>query len=259
MRADVFPAVRDYQDRGWSVIPTARATKRPLVAWREFQDRRPGEEEARAWWRRHPDAGVGIVCGRVSRLVVLDVDPRNGGDVTGVARALPPTPTVETGGGGRHFYFALPPGVRIPKVPALLAGVDLQGEASYVIAPPSVHSSGRVYRWLGGRELDGLALAPLPPVIRHLLALAAHPRRASVGSGRGRALHESLRSLDGILARLHRVRRVGRQWRAACPAHDDREPSLSVGRGENGRVLFFCHAGCAYRDVLRALGVEASP
>lgn len=42
------------------------------------------------------------------------------------------------------------------------------------------------------------------------------------------------------------------QFTASCPAHDDRHPSLSLTvRG--GRVLLHCHAGCAFKDIVRAL------
>lgn len=54
------------------------------------------------------------------------------------------------------------------------------------------------------------------------------------------------------------VEQLGGQWHgsygvACCPAHKDGEPSLSVSDGENGRLLVRCHAGCEYRDVMRAL------
>lgn len=46
------------------------------------------------------------------------------------------------------------------------------------------------------------------------------------------------------------------QWSAQCPAHDDRDPSLSVHRNPDGQVLLTCWAGCATEDVLRALDLE---
>src|SRR5262249_22895247 len=64
-----------------------------------------------AWWQRSPDANVGLAMGAASRLVVLDADPRNGGEaeLAKLARAGIPleTLTVETGG-GRHLYFRSP-------------------------------------------------------------------------------------------------------------------------------------------------------
>ena len=61
-----------------------------------------------------------------------------------------------------------------------------------------------------------------------------------------------------ILSRLRKVRRTGRGWTAICPAHDDREPSLSINEGDDGRILLYCHAGCQTESVLRTLGMTFS-
>jgi putative DNA primase/helicase len=45
-------------------------------------------------------------------------------------------------------------------------------------------------------------------------------------------------------------------WRAVCPAHEDRDPSLSVWLGRKGNLLVGCHAGCDKNDVLRAAGLR---
>src|SRR5262245_8651056 len=51
------------------------------------------------------------------------------------------------------------------------------------------------------------------------------------------------------------ARRSGKGWMAKCPAHDDREPSLSISEGNDGRVLLKCLAGCDTKGVLAALGM----
>lgn len=58
-----------------------------------------------------------------------------------------------------------------------------------------------------------------------------------------------------VLARLESVRPCGNGWVARCPAHHDRNASLSIGDGEGGRLLFHCFAGCTYRAIVDALGV----
>lgn len=68
--------------------------------------------------------------------------------------------------------------------------------------------------------------------------------------------------LEHIFSALRGVRRVGSEWQACCPAHDDSEPSLSIREAENGRVLVHCHGGCSQEAViseLRALGVWPKP
>lgn len=63
-------------------------------------------------------------------------------------------------------------------------------------------------------------------------------------------------SLPDLLARLSGVRQVGRQHQARCPVHEDGRASLTIGTGDDGRILLHCHAGCGTEDVARALGVE---
>lgn len=65
---------------------------------------------------------------------------------------------------------------------------------------------------------------------------------------------------DDIVSRVadvtgRRPRPRGRGHDALCPAHDDRDPSLSIGTGSDGRVLLHCHAGCSTAEVVRALGL----
>jgi hypothetical protein len=63
-------------------------------------------------------------------------------------------------------------------------------------------------------------------------------------------------TVANVLDRLERVKRCGAGWMARCPAHTDRNPSLAVGVGRDGRVLLYCHAGCPTETVLAALGLE---
>lgn len=61
--------------------------------------------------------------------------------------------------------------------------------------------------------------------------------------------------IDLITSRLSHVRPAGKGFVARCPAHEDRDPSLSIT--ETGdRVLLHCHAGCSTQDILDAIGLE---
>src|SRR6266581_4076355 len=65
--------------------------------------------------------------------------------------------------------------------------------------------------------------------------------------------------IDEFVARLNGARPSGPgQWAALCPAHDDRNPSLSVSTGDDGRVLLRCFAGCSAEQIVAALGLEMS-
>lgn len=64
-------------------------------------------------------------------------------------------------------------------------------------------------------------------------------------------------TFDDVLARLEGVRRASdTQAHARCPAHDDRQASLTVGVGHDGRVLLTCWTGCELDDICRALRIE---
>ncbi len=169
-------AALDYLRRGWSVIPMRRRDKRPAIHWQDFQTERPTEHEVREWFGRWPEDNVGIVTGAVSGLVVLDVDPRHGGDdsVRELEREhgpLPRTAEAMTGGGGRHIYFSHPGGSVRNRV-GIAPGVDLRGDGGCVVAPPSVHPSGKCYHWVEGRRPVQVPLAPLPHWLLKVLSAA---------------------------------------------------------------------------------------
>jgi hypothetical protein len=61
-------------------------------------------------------------------------------------------------------------------------------------------------------------------------------------------------AFERILDRLDGARRTGNKATARCPAHEDRKPSLSITKIE-GRILVYCHGGCAIEAVLDALAL----
>lgn len=136
-------AALGYVKDGYSIIPiSGRGTmKKPLVRWEEWQIRKADETQVRSWWKLFPDAGVGIVTGKLSGLVVMDVDPKHGGTDEG----FPATDmVVSTGGGGQHHYYKYIEGARNRTGDN---GVDVRAEGGYVVAPPSKHQSGGTYEW----------------------------------------------------------------------------------------------------------------
>lgn len=63
-------------------------------------------------------------------------------------------------------------------------------------------------------------------------------------------------TIDKVLDALDGVKKTGSGWVALCPCHDDKNPSLSVGVGDGGKVLLNCLAcGADYEKVLRSLGL----
>lgn len=159
-------AAASYLASGWSVLPVRARDKRPLVQWESLQTKKPSDSDLAEWFRRWPNANVGVVTGEISNLVVIDIDPKHGGDGS-LERLqqrfgpLPPTVEAITGGGGRHLYFAHP-GVLVRNCAGLAQGIDLRGDGGYVVAPPSVHPSGQRYAWVPGRSPQDMSPSPLP-------------------------------------------------------------------------------------------------
>jgi AAA domain len=64
--------------------------------------------------------------------------------------------------------------------------------------------------------------------------------------------------VENVLARLKGVRKSLHGWVACCPAHRDREPSLSIGLGDEGQVLLICFAGCSLDSIVKAMGITVA-
>jgi putative DNA primase/helicase len=104
----------------------------------------------------------------------LDIHPDKGGEeslqqLEAQYGPLPETATVLSGGGGRHLYFQHP-GSRVPTTSGNLGpGLDTRGDGGYIVAPPSLHVSGKGYKWEPGKNPDKVPLAPIPTWLSDLL------------------------------------------------------------------------------------------
>lgn len=184
-----------YCQRGWAVVPLCTPAesgpgcqqhgpacpspgKRALVRWGDYQHRAPTEEDVRRWWGRWPMANVGVLTGRVSGLLVVDVDGADARARLAGRGSLPPTATVLTGRrGGQHLYFVYPEGASVPTRAGVLQGVDVRADGGLVVAPPSRHASGATYAWDDATSRHGLAEPP-----QWLLELVAAPTRKGHGA-----------------------------------------------------------------------------
>ncbi len=62
-------------------------------------------------------------------------------------------------------------------------------------------------------------------------------------------------TFEDLIGRFDRKQKSGQGWLVRCPAHDDREASLSVRQTEDGTILVHCFAGCAPKEIVDALGI----
>lgn len=144
-----------YANLGWAVFPVS-ATKKPLTE-NGFKDATTSSSKIKSFWRKFPEANIGIATGAVSGLIVLDVDPSSQNDAESIITQLIERKGIfaqdicaRSGGGGFHFYFQHPGKRHVPSTSKLFSikGLDLRADGGYIIAPPSNHISGAKYVWL---------------------------------------------------------------------------------------------------------------
>jgi len=238
-------AALSYSERGWPVFPCWWVRGRGLCACGRQECSHPGKhplglaapggctnattdgKRVESWWTSWPLANVAIATGLESHLVVLDIDPRNGGDDSYSALEarhgrLPDTARSLTGGGGFHEYYAHPGDRQLPCRRNLggIPGIDLKADGGYVIAPPSTHGSGRTYAWDATAHPDDLVLAVLPRLLTELVestpSVHAEPYQTETWDGRMPERAERL---------ISRNRRLKRRFERDAEGLSDRSPS----------------------------------
>jgi putative DNA primase/helicase len=163
-----YKAAKFYLKKGFSIFPVAYGTKRPIVEWGRFCQRRISAEEVDDWWGREL-YNIGVVCGQISGIVVMDVD-----DLEKFKRfcerhglKLPSACPVVKTRRGLHVYAKYPADTEITKLDfSEVAGFEIRGDRHFVVAPPSIFrefddESGQIvgehrYEWL---SLNGIALS----------------------------------------------------------------------------------------------------
>ena len=165
----LLEAALQYHALGLHPVPLEPRGKRPRVEWKDYQETQPTADQVRAWWAQQPDANIGLVLGRGT--FALDIDGAAGwaaleaADVK-VHELMTATSAMVATGKGHHLYYT----GRVPDRVAVLPSVDVRG-VGYVVAPPSVHQTGRIYEWVGG-------IRPFPPAPAKLLALIERKQAA---------------------------------------------------------------------------------
>ncbi len=161
--------------KGFRVFPIKPGAKHPplLTGWPTKATSDPALVEM--YWTPMPDANIGIHC---EGLVVIDVDPRKGGneslDKLRLLHDLPDTLLTNTPSGGRHLFYKLGEGHGgVPNSVGFLGdGLDIRSTGGYVVAPGSQVAAG-VYVF----EHPGVAIADAPEWL--VVRLGRSPDRAA--------------------------------------------------------------------------------
>lgn len=241
---DLKAAALDLAARGFSVVPLAPTGKPKPICKHGFKDATTEPKKIERWWRRWPNARIGMATGPASGISVVDLDAKDGKN--GFAH-VPDWETrsqviARTPHGGAHLYFQHVPGLK-SSVERLAPGVDIRAEGGLVAVPPSPG-----YTWKNGSDLSDLPPWPddLRPddfrrdTVNLADAFKEVGRRARTSA---RADHErailiaALADLPSdnyedwyqVLAALYNElgeeegRPIAEQWSAKSPKHDPRE------------------------------------
>ena len=165
----------EYVNTGWSVLPVRPDEKRPYMTnWLVYQHTRATREMVESWFANLSGAGVGLVTGRISNVVVLDVEKWCKIPLEDLLKKYPTQMVAKSGGGGYHLYYAYPQGVgKVSNRVGIFEGADLRADGGFVVLPPTRHPSGNRYEWI--------VKGPLGVFPRSLLELQSQPKAQSDG------------------------------------------------------------------------------
>lgn len=193
-----------YAAAGWPVFPLQPRSKAPRGGSSGKDDASANEARVREMFAGRADYNIGLRP--VPGVIVIDVDPRNGGTLDQLG-ALPVTWTARTGGGGWHLMFRYQ-GPTVGRVRGT-TGIDIKTTTGYIVVAPSVHPDGGHYEWI----TEG-PVAPLPGHL-HWRVRREPPRRSA---GRSSTAPHGLVS---VVAEATEGNRNNALFWAACRAAEE--------------------------------------
>jgi Bifunctional DNA primase/polymerase, N-terminal len=159
----VRKAARDNCDLGLRVLPLKPMSKEPL--YKKWQVRATSDpDQIDDLFPENAPYNLGVATGK--GLLVVDIDPRNGGEesweqVLAQHDPLPRTATARTGSDGRHVLFRVDPESTVVGRVGLWPGVDIKGDGGQIVVSPSLHpTTGEPYEWI---VHPNEGIAPPPP------------------------------------------------------------------------------------------------
>jgi len=208
----------DLASRGFYVFPLKPRDKWPIVAG-GFKAATRDPEQIALWWKRNPDANIGIAC-EASGLCVVDCDDGltdlDDFNAWCVRNALPETYAVRSGRrpafGVQMYYRGAMPGTKFE-----LDGVrgDIKSVGGLVVAPPSIHpDSGEAYG-----VLCDFAIAPTPELVKQLKKVIESKPQAVDGLIEGDRNDEMVKFI-GVIRHASRISEL--ECLSLCMARNDR-------------------------------------
>jgi hypothetical protein len=166
---------RALAEKGLAIFPCLPRDKRPATP-HGLKDATTDPIEIENWWHQNPNCNIAIATGAVSGVFVIDLD---GADAEAELRKLEaqhgdlPATVESITGRGRHLFFKCPEKLVRNSASKIATGIDVRATGGYVIAPPSIHPSGKRYCW----SIDSAATFAAAP--DWLLSIIAEPENGT--------------------------------------------------------------------------------
>lgn len=147
---EILKLANEYLDNGWSVLPVKPEEKRPYMTnWLQYNRSRVSRGMMENWFTSLSGAGIGIVTGKISNIVVLDVENYCKIPIDELLKKYPTQMISRTGSGGYHLFYQYPTNVsHIGNRVGLFDGIDLRADGGFIVLPPTIHPSGGRYEWV---------------------------------------------------------------------------------------------------------------
>ena len=155
--------IEDYVNSGWSILPVKPEEKRPYMTnWLQYTRIKPSMEKVESWFRSLSGAGVGAVTGKISNMVVMDVENYCPTPIEELLKKYPTQMIAKTGSGGYHLFYQYPQNVsRVSNRVKIFDGIDLRADGGFIVLPPTIHPNGRRYEWIKRGPLGTFPLSLL--------------------------------------------------------------------------------------------------
>jgi hypothetical protein len=255
-----------YRDLGIATIPVHWQQKKPLGAWEEYISELPSEEQLRIWFASRLN-NIAVITGW-SNLVIIDFDDLEKFEVWRTwANGIKAAQYVRRGtrivysARGAHVYIITAERTENAKY----EGIDILAQRKYALMPPSIHPSGKQYRYL--RESEIIRIDKLDDIFPAELKIEkatpsyTEPKLSSITIPASGDLWDKAESgyseksivteirnrirIESLFPDAERSSRAG--WLVVrCPFHDDKMPSFWI---DTNRQICGCYAGCTNRPL----------
>lgn len=160
---EINTAAMEYVDSGWSVLPVRPEEKRPFMTnWLQYTKTKATRGMVENWFNTLTGAGIGAVTGRISGIIVLDVESHCPMSIEELLKKYPTQMVAKSGSGGYHLYFQYP--VNVPHISnrvRIFEGADLRADGGFIVLPPTRHPNGHKYEWVKKGALGAFPMALL--------------------------------------------------------------------------------------------------